>query len=767
MKKLLNSCLVFLLMIVISQLAIAQDSTVTTAAFNAEKAGAQLIKFNKKLIRTDLTLSDLNVLTGELEALQGQANSCVTTTQEQLKIVNSMLKSIKADQLVEVEQADYKYLQDKRLLYAKQLSECRVFVYRSEETLTKLKDSMQKLSTDEILTRSTPVWQIDIDRITLSLGNIDFNKIIADSGIKEFTLSLSIVGLLLVCFGVFVARIIKKGCERWITLQTYRNAIYILVNILSDFIVPIMFFAIVSVFLHLLYNGIIPVPTLELLGYTGLIFTLFVALSKYLFSPAYNLNSPIGIKPSLGLSFHKRFVILLIVAVLGYVAVMLFGDQPFQTQFIYVTRALYITILSGLLIWFVWLVTRTHHFKEFTPSSRLLVKVVLLGILAAIIVAEWSGFHRLVVFIINGVIFTTLLLGVVIGLWQLIKALYQYVDNNNYAVARHIRKTFDVKPHRKLNEIIIIKFSLYFIVLCFFAIAFLKGWSVSENIIDAFMDGLVSGFNIAELTIVPSRIITGFVSFALLMLAGRFIAASVAKHKQFKGEADTQVAIASIINYCAFAIAVLLALVIIGVNFTGLAIIAGALSVGIGLGLQTIVNNFFSGLILLLEKPIKPGDRIIVGDTEGFVKKIRIRSTQITTLAKEDVIVPNADLIANQVTNYMFRDRNWRVVIPVGVAYGSDTDLVRQVLLELASKHPDVVQTPPNIPAVLFRNFGDSSLEFELWCIIHDVNKKFVIASDLNFAIDQAFREHDITIAFPQRDVHIKEYHPIKPPADE
>ena len=177
---------------------------------------------------------------------------------------------------------------------------------------------------------------------------------------------------------------------------------------------------------------------------------------------------------------------------------------------------------------------------------------------------------------------------------------------------------------------------------------------------------------------------------------------------------------------------------------------------GIGLGLQSIVNNFLSGLILLIEQPIKPGDRIKIDGIEGFVKKVSIRSTQIITPSKEDIIIPNSDLITHHVTNYMFSDKYWRVNCPIGVAYGSDTDKVCEALMEVAIAHPEVVNTPLNKPVVLFRSFGDSALLFELWCLIKDVNRKYVVTSELNLAIDQAFRKNNISIAFPQQDVHIK-----------
>ena len=185
-------------------------------------------------------------------------------------------------------------------------------------------------------------------------------------------------------------------------------------------------------------------------------------------------------------------------------------------------------------------------------------------------------------------------------------------------------------------------------------------------------------------------------------------------------------------------------LLIAGFDFTGLAIVAGALSVGIGLGLQSIVNNFVSGIILLIEKPIKPGDHINVDGVEGIVKKIRVRSTQITTSAREDIIVPNSDLITRRVTNYMFSDKYLAIHCEVNVPYGSNTSLVKELLLKAANNHDEIINTPRNKPSVLFRSFGEKALLFQLCCLIKDVNIKLLVQSDLNFAIDQLLRENNI-----------------------
>jgi len=174
--------------------------------------------------------------------------------------------------------------------------------------------------------------------------------------------------------------------------------------------------------------------------------------------------------------------------------------------------------------------------------------------------------------------------------------------------------------------------------------------------------------------------------------------------------------------------------------------------------LQHVVNNFSAGLVLLLEKPIKPGDRIKVGTTEGIVKKIRIRSTQISTQAYEDVIVPNSDMITSQVTNFMFRDRLWRWICPVLVSFESDVQLVKKLLMEVADANTDILQDGRNKPIVLFRNIGENGLLFELWCVIADVNKKNQVQNDLNYAIEATLRAHDVKMGYPKRDVHIYDH---------
>ena len=228
-------------------------------------------------------------------------------------------------------------------------------------------------------------------------------------------------------------------------------------------------------------------------------------------------------------------------------------------------------------------------------------------------------------------------------------------------------------------------------------------------------------------------------------------------------------ALLTIIGYVGFVVAAIFGLSVAGFSFGNLAVIAGALSLGIGFGLQNIVNNFVSGIILLFERPIKTGDWIVTGSTEGYVKKIRVRSTEIQTFDRSDVIVPNSNLISAPVTNWTLRDQYGRIIVRVGVAYGSDVELVRDVLKEIATKHDEILQNHPLMPIkVFFRAFGDSTLNFELRCFIHDISGMMDILSKLHFDIDKQFRLKGIEIAYPQRDLHIKQMpHSLRPDTKE
>jgi len=218
-----------------------------------------------------------------------------------------------------------------------------------------------------------------------------------------------------------------------------------------------------------------------------------------------------------------------------------------------------------------------------------------------------------------------------------------------------------------------------------------------------------------------------------------------------RGAADSLATVATYVGWILYGFA---ALLMLGVSFTSVAVIAGGLSVGIGFGLQNIVNNLVSGVLLLVGGSIRTGDVLQIGDLFGVVQRVTIRNTIVRTYDNSTLFVPNSDLVSNRVTNWTHRDRRVRRDVLVGVAYGSDTALAKRLLLEVAEGHDLVLDDPA--PIVLFTAFGESSLDFMLRVWVDDFDHSLSVPSDLRDRIDQAFRAHDIEISFPQRDLHVR-----------
>lgn len=300
---------------------------------------------------------------------------------------------------------------------------------------------------------------------------------------------------------------------------------------------------------------------------------------------------------------------------------------------------------------------------------------------------------------------------------------------------------------KRLLQFLIYGFSLFYL---------LPVWRLFANMTESwnYFSQLTIQFGTFNLSIqmLVSAIIAFYLSLQVSWISqGVSDAQILTRHAVDRGVRD---AVKKLIHYAIMLIGFLLALSMLGLNLQHFVVVLGAFGVGIGFGLQDIVNNFLSGLILLFERPIKVGDEVQIDEEHGVVLRIGLRSTVVKSFNEAEMIVPNSQMISQKVTNWTLTNRRVRIVLPVGVAYGSNLEKILAILTEVSEDHPLVLKKPKAIP--LFIQFGSSSLDFELRVWISNVSNRLEVKNDLLLAIDRRFREEGIEIPFPQHDLHLR-----------
>jgi small-conductance mechanosensitive channel len=496
-------------------------------------------------------------------------------------------------------------------------------------------------------------------------------------------------------------------------------------------------------------------PLVLTLMYGLLAYIAIAAGIRTLLNPCPPATHYLPLPEAVAIPLSRRSRVLALIVLFRWLMLELHADGLLDETMYALTRQIvgWVFILNA--IWVVWLLRRLEGWRD-KWAPLLLISLALLGGG----VAAGIGYINLGALVIVGITYTLGLLGLALVVSQFFSDLFDGLDEGRYRWQKAVRRSIGLKDGDYVPGLGWLRLVVNLVLWINAALLVLRVWDAEEQITTDILLYFTEGFQVAGLTIVPTQLLWAILVFAVLLaftgwLKGRLNTKWLVKTRM---EPSAREALVTTFGYVGVAIAIMVALSIAGINFSSLAIIAGALSVGIGFGLQNIVNNFVSGIIMLVERPVRNGDWIVVGNTEGYVQRISIRTTTIRTFDRADVIVPNSDLISGQVTNWTLGNTWGRLKLPIGVAYGSDIETVIKTLLEVANNNADVIKGNPQLPdpCALFLDFGDSSLDFELRVIIRDINRRRYVTSDLNRAINAAFNKLGIEISFPQRDIHFR-----------
>lgn len=366
-----------------------------------------------------------------------------------------------------------------------------------------------------------------------------------------------------------------------------------------------------------------------------------------------------------------------------------------------------------------------------------------------IFILAMLGYSQLSSYILSRLMLSAILVGIFIVVKTIV---FDGIKQLLLAVITKINKRLKKKVFANLDFIQSVFITPILIILLIMAI--LNVWGVPTDVLMVATKKLLFGFRIGDFEISLVSILLGILSFCISMYLFKLITAKTRQNILAKINMDDGIKNSLLTTFRFFGtiISAIIAVVVMGFNLTSLALIAGALSIGIGFGLQNIINNLVSGLIILFERPFKVGDWVIINGEEGKIKQINIRSTEVETFKRSSVIIPNANLLSSSVINLTHGNNLARYSVKVGVAYGTDVEKVKQILLDCAMKHKNVMKNPA--PYVMFQDFGASSLDFELRFYVNDIWAGWTVPSDLRYVINQRFLEENIEIPFQQVVIH-------------
>jgi small-conductance mechanosensitive channel len=730
------------------------------------------------------TAQELKTLKKEIATVRSSAQDCVQRAKPKIEILDSELaifqpekpkdtqnKTVEETQPAEQPEAPFspaiarqlQDLQSRKASLEGRMAICKLMLLRSNDLESDVDEYLSSLQTRQLLARGPTLVSVLQANLDERKRWLDFTGQLAVTStgwdaIRPIHLAGAVaVGLLGFILGRIVPRRLRVRASRMKVGEEEVSAglVQAVMACGASYAPILLALGGVTAYATLIPRAGGNLPFVLALMYGLLAYFAIAAGIRTLLNPCPPATHYLPLPEAVAIPLSRRSRVLALIVLFRWLMLELHADGLLDDTMFALTRQILGWVFILNVIWVVWLLRRLEGWRD----KWALLLLISLGLFGGG-VAGAIGYINLGILVITGIAYTLMLFGLALVVSKFFSDVFDGLDEGRYRWQKAVRRSIGLKGEEYVPGLGWLRLVVNLALWISAALLVLRVWDANEQFTADILLYFTAGFQVGGVSIVPTQLLWAIMVFAVLLaltgwLKGRLNTKWLVKTRM---EPSARDALVTTFGYVGVAIAVMVALSFAGINFASLAIIAGALSVGVGFGLQNIVNNFVSGIIMLVERPVRNGDWIVVGNTEGYVQRISIRTTTIRTFDRADVIVPNSDLISGQVTNWTLGDTCGRIKIPIGVGYGSDVETVIKTLLEIASNNADVIKDNPQLPAphVLFVDFGDSSLDFELRVIIHDINRRRHVTSDINRAINAAFNKLGIEIPFPQRDVNFR-----------
>jgi potassium-dependent mechanosensitive channel len=697
--------------------------------------------------------------------LKTDANACINDGMAEVTRLAHDLEQLGAAQPIET---DYLKQQRKTLTADKDkaeagVKECRYTLVRAVDMQLKLASRQEALLQEELFSRATDalelVQQNAQDPAVWWTTSIRFLR--EHSGWALYSSAQQVLSGFMVLIGVVLGWRLRQYWQHRVerdatapsgAMQRLQHALLGVFAMQAPLAIPL---AGISVQAFLLSQGAALPPVLPVLVGAGSLYFFALLVLQALLSPPPPAQGIVQLPDNARQPMTRWLRALAALLTVAVIAPYFLTAHQLPEVVYASARLLFVATWVVVLFALTWWVGRLPGLRSQGQGFRWGVYALLI----AIAFAEMQGYRNVADHLMKGLVGTSVVVLIYSLLRLLIHDVLDMLDDGRFRWTRRVREILNVAENDRIPGSLALRVMLVLVSMAAAALGLLWVWGVSNTHLLNVWEFLTQGFKVFDIHVIPSRVLLGVFIFVLLLSFVSWMKGNAERTwiPATRLERGAQDALATMVGYLGVFFAAVTGLTFAGVDFAKLTFILGALSVGIGLGLQNVASNFVSGIIMLFERPVRAGDWVVVGKVEGYVRKISLRSTIIETFDMADVVVPNSEFTASAVINWTLRDPRGRITVPVNVLHGTDTEKVREALLHVADSHPSVMKgSEISNPSVSFKGFSDSAINLELRCIVRDITKRGEVTSDLNFAIDKALRKHGIYMSAAARDAAMR-----------